>query len=164
MVGTCVRIEIVIGTVRPLRITSTRDRSPGAASLATSRLTSHHPMFCSDPLPLPLRPETVTPVDGEISADSAGSGLGIATLMTVVRPGAACRGYRVSTLICGGCAPCPATDTADRNKRGTPTTAHTPRVNMSASLSEAETEGSLYTRASVVKVPARSVTITARWR
>ena len=68
MVGTWVGTEIVVGALRPIRITRTRDRSPGAASFATSRVISHHPIACSVSLALPLIPDTFIPVEGEISA------------------------------------------------------------------------------------------------
>src|SRR5581483_11520351 len=84
IVGACVTIETVTGAVRLSGRTSTSARSPAAALLATSSVTSHQPMFCSLPLPSPLMPAMVTPAAGVISADSTAMGLGTATLMTVL--------------------------------------------------------------------------------
>src|SRR5688572_8349150 len=52
--------------------------------------------------------------------------------MTVVRPRATCRGYTVSILACGCCAPCPRTETMDRRETATPPIAHTQQRCMSA--------------------------------
>src|ERR1041385_8150833 len=89
MAGACVAIETVVGCVRPFGMTSTSDRSPDAASAATSSVISHQPTFCSLPLVVPLIEATVTPAAGETSAACTASGLGTATLMTVVWPRAA---------------------------------------------------------------------------
>ena len=82
MLGTWLGITIVTGAVRPIGSKSTSVRSPGAASFATSMVSSDH---VSAPWKFwpSLMPETFTPAEGEISAAWIASRLGTATLMRV---------------------------------------------------------------------------------
>jgi hypothetical protein len=101
MLGAWLAIVTVKGFERPIGITNTSVRLPGAASAATLTMTSRH----AGPFPLRTMLDTVTPAEGENSTLCGMAPPGTTTLITVDWPRGSCFGKKLSMAIgCGCCA------------------------------------------------------------